>query len=98
VKIYLIKKEGVIYMSLSLDYIQKNVNYDLTVGSINFCGNIDYVSSHFDDGEVNDKISLVISDKQPPELIDFIKAYKLAKSKDSTVTIESFYAMQEGDR
>lgn len=83
---------------MTLDYILKNVQYDWTVDDINYRGDIDYVSSHFGDSDINSNTLLKISDYQPADLINFINEYKKAKQIDKSITIESFYAMQEGDR
>lgn len=83
---------------MTLDYILKNVQYDWVVDDINYHGDIDYVSSHFDDSDINSNTLLKISDDQPADLIGFINEYKKAKQLDESITIESFYAMQEGDR
>ena len=83
---------------MTLDYILKNVQYDWTVDDINYHGDIEYVSSHFGDSDINSNTVFKVSDDQPADLIGFINEYKKAKQLDESITIESFYAMQEGDR
>lgn len=83
---------------MTLDYILKNVQYDWTVDDINYHGDIEYVSSHFGDSDINSNTVFKVSDDQPADLIGFINEYKKAKQLDESITIESFYAMQEGNR
>ena len=83
---------------MTLDYILKNVQYDWTVDDINYHGDIEYVSSHFGDSDINSNTVFKVSDDQPADLIGFINEYKKAKQLDESITIESFYAMQGGNR
>ena len=83
---------------MTLDYILKNVQYDWTVDDINYHGDIEYVSSHFGDSDINSNTVFKVSDDQPADLIGFINEYKKAKQLDESITIESFYAIQEGNR
>ena len=75
---------------LTLDYVYKNLNYDLiSDGVIKYFGNIDYVSSHFGDCLKTNK--LVISDNQPIELKEFARKYKQTKISNPELTIEQFF-------
>lgn len=76
-------------MDLTLDYIYANLMYDLTVDdAVKLHGNIDYVSSHFADGETN---KLVISQNQPKELQSFVNDYFEALKTEPNLTVETFY-------
>jgi hypothetical protein len=75
---------------LSLDYIYKNIIYNLKVKDhVEFTGNIEYVSSHFND--TSGPSELVISDKQVPELHDFVTKYKKAQQSMPGLSIDVFY-------
>lgn len=76
-------------MSLTLDYILENLMYDLVIDeTVNLHGNIDYVSSHFADGNTN-KFS--VSKSQPKELQSFVNEYFEVLKIEPNLTIETFY-------
>lgn len=76
-------------MDFTLDQLLENVQYDLTIDNItHFHGNIDYVSSHFADGE---KIEFHLSKTQNPPYADFIAEYHEIKKSEPLLSIEAFY-------
>ena len=74
---------------MTLQYIHDNLLYDLIIdGQIKYHGNVDYVTSHLNDGASN---TMDISDQQSPELMEIVKNYKKAKKKNPSLTVEQFY-------
>jgi hypothetical protein len=74
---------------MTLQYIHDNLLYDLVIdGCIKYHGNVDYVTSHLNDGTSN---TMDISDRQSPKLMEFVKNYKKAKKKNPSLTVEQFY-------
>ena len=76
-------------MDLTLNYIYDHLMYDLIIDDVvKLHGDVDYVSSHFTDGETN---KLVISPNQPAELQSFVNDYLKALEAEPKLTIEDFY-------
>ena len=76
-------------MSYSLDYIYDNIMYDVIIDHrTKYHGPIDYISSHFGDGNMNE---VRISSKQPKELQEFVDSFFEAKKEDVNLTLEQYY-------
>lgn len=74
---------------MDLKYIYDNLKYDLIVDNVvKLHGDIDYVSSHFTDGNTT---KLEISHSQNAELQPFIDGYFEQLSKEPNLTIENYY-------
>jgi len=62
--------------------------YDLTIDGILYHGSLEYVSSHFEDGN---NVKLEISKSQNKTIKSFVDEYLITKKYEPSITIEEFY-------
>lgn len=76
-------------MGFTFEYLLDHIMYDVTIDGFNYHGNVDYVSSHFGDGESKD---FRISKFQEPIIQPFIDEYFKVKETEPDLKLEDFYS------